>query len=882
MSYKFKSKSLLHKLNAREKKSTISALELFDRIPEEHILNLGQVFENLGNHVFMGPTQCGKFLMTYSIKRSVPRSDFGLPNLNYMLHLWTFSRATHQSKKVAEIYLFSGFSSEITTQLNITVAQWPNVHDKLIVYGETELNCPSTGDYHTSNTFLTITYLPSLASCPQCKHIAEIFQQKGRQPANPWTNRNRCLKHGATLDAMFQLAHPHPKFDILINIKCPNRFLVNTGNFLHILSMELHSTHAPSSSTTCHLHYTEENSKPIVSEKVVQKLCRNNTIFKFLYLEDALRKKNSSNYFFGNAKKDEQENVNIRKLTTCSTPQERENKEHRDRGSGDNMQHVKNIMAQADKIYAFEECEDGCELKFKWFRKRKLADKMYEFCSDEDEMENARFTNLLKELRYEYEHSSQPKTSKVSFGRFLKIRLNPQSKTPESTRKSQNSPNDREDMMYDETPAAFLSKTNTLESELFLKTDSFCSKPDNCDISSIISDWESQDTSSLSPKSDISNLSDFSTGSMPGTSTGIRFSLKNKKPRHCLKKYTSTNVTTNSVDSSSHAKALQKSVCVILKPHNRLCYPTDSTKSPPNNNNRVDRRTPEPHQIHLISGCCYDLERYYVFDERHFLEGDGEAQQAATENDVDCCEDGNQVPILVRGPSRLWSSKLKLIPDLADITQNEYCSVKQKTLDIEQFCFKAADLICKNESYNFRSCNDYDVEIVNVCPLSGDVIAAVSIRMNAVNSRIAPPFKKYSLPDCPSRSAQFLCDLRKEYDTCCILIWNIDTLMCRVEAYTPLRPLNCNGNLAQWDNQTFDVARSLKFTNLGYFNVPCFLPRSFAHKFKRDKCGDEIFNESIKEIHDKDNLAGFRLDAKPSHQEDETDSEEDIDDMLLL
>lgn len=47
------------------------------------------------------------------------------------------------------------------------------------------------------------------------------------------------------------------------------------------------------------------------------------------------------------------------------------------------------------QIYAFEESEDGCEPKFKWFRRRRLADKMYEFCSDEEDMENIRPSSKL-------------------------------------------------------------------------------------------------------------------------------------------------------------------------------------------------------------------------------------------------------------------------------------------------------------------------------------------------------------------------------------------------------------------------------------------------------------------------------------------------------
>lgn len=41
------------------------------------------------------------------------------------------------------------------------------------------------------------------------------------------------------------------------------------------------------------------------------------------------------------------------------------------------------------QIYDFAESDDSCNLKFKWYRRRTLADKMYEFCSeDEEDTEN--------------------------------------------------------------------------------------------------------------------------------------------------------------------------------------------------------------------------------------------------------------------------------------------------------------------------------------------------------------------------------------------------------------------------------------------------------------------------------------------------------------
>lgn len=37
------------------------------------------------------------------------------------------------------------------------------------------------------------------------------------------------------------------------------------------------------------------------------------------------------------------------------------------------------------KVYDFAESDDSCNLKFKWYRRRTIADKMYEFCSDDEE-----------------------------------------------------------------------------------------------------------------------------------------------------------------------------------------------------------------------------------------------------------------------------------------------------------------------------------------------------------------------------------------------------------------------------------------------------------------------------------------------------------------
>lgn len=61
------------------------------------------------------------------------------------------------------------------------------------------------------------------------------------------------------------------------------------------------------------------------------------------------------------------------------------------------------------QVYAFEEVEDGCEPKFKWYRRRRLADKMYEFCSDEEDMENIQPEGKNRLPRYKFSTPSPEK-----------------------------------------------------------------------------------------------------------------------------------------------------------------------------------------------------------------------------------------------------------------------------------------------------------------------------------------------------------------------------------------------------------------------------------------------------------------------------------------
>lgn len=81
-------------------------------------------------------------------------------------------------------------TTEVKDQLHVGIAQWPGVNDKLVVYGYSEENfhlylddAATSEDSGTANRmyFITVTTLPSLHNCRDCKAVAESFDEEGNR-----------------------------------------------------------------------------------------------------------------------------------------------------------------------------------------------------------------------------------------------------------------------------------------------------------------------------------------------------------------------------------------------------------------------------------------------------------------------------------------------------------------------------------------------------------------------------------------------------------------------------------------------------------------------------------------------------------------------------
>ena len=117
----------------------------------------------------------------------------------------------------------------------------------------------ATGGAGFKHCFLTVTAVPSFGNCQDCIRVSNskvwnaeslfmdlvILQVANSYDADDvaaaWNScvRLSCLKHGVTVHTQFDLVSPYPKFEPKICLKRDNCVVVNTGNFLHSITVDL-------------------------------------------------------------------------------------------------------------------------------------------------------------------------------------------------------------------------------------------------------------------------------------------------------------------------------------------------------------------------------------------------------------------------------------------------------------------------------------------------------------------------------------------------------------------------------------------------------------------------------------------------------------------
>jgi hypothetical protein len=238
--------NLLQKLHLRQLYGSMRAgsraeeQKVFSRLPGRLAFFIRDVVPHsalTAGHVFLGFSRCGQFLISYT-QTSTENDQFDLNfNYYYRLHWWLFTPYS-KARKIAEVTLFT--DSGVYGNLRISVCQWPGDLTKLLVYGSQQSGeCSDPGQSGSLHCYLTVTAVPSLQNCPACVGVANSYDADDMAAAWDSCVRLSCLRHGATVHTQFDLVAPYPRFEPRVSLKRDNCVVVNTGNFLHSVTVDL-------------------------------------------------------------------------------------------------------------------------------------------------------------------------------------------------------------------------------------------------------------------------------------------------------------------------------------------------------------------------------------------------------------------------------------------------------------------------------------------------------------------------------------------------------------------------------------------------------------------------------------------------------------------
>ncbi|XP_014256956.1 uncharacterized protein LOC106670834 [Cimex lectularius] len=758
--------------------------QLFSKVPDRLVFSLCDTIPNVGNHILMGATRCGQILLTYTY--SVDTSTDFAPSFlyRYRLHFWLF-RPGRPSAKIAEVQLFDG--AQVTEMLTIGLVQWPHDNRRLLVFGSCQ--GPNSVDIwgsdveFKSSTYITLTTLPSLQGCDKCKLVASTFSED--EMAANWDAGVglTCFNHGLTIHTHFSAPHVYT-FDPETCLASDGRIVFNTGSFLHVLSMSVengletptydHSTVIKNRLTFSFLRdrnyslflseYWDCNMIQFLIKKLRQGLQIDQSQLN-IYLQYALQRHLLRHSAMKCKFRKDKDLMTCGQLAVMLLDANRPKHKwfsSNNRGSLHlGVTHSKPVKRSfnADNVYDFMESEEiCCEPKFKLYRRRCLADKMYEFRSDEE----------LVPLGKEGNENIRP--AEV-----------PSLKDNDSK------------MGVNEKDCVGRPQFKTAEPSI---------------VKAIIADWDL----GAEPETEAEKREKVVTGFLAGLGKGGVERKKKWSP---------------------------------LKPHNKErpgdCLRVDFKSAQARNRNqqrakveltdemRKEIKSGLGHQP--VTGCSVRFARSYI-------EIDQEITSTITEIEDDDIGPGFHcaLPISAHGSSY---SQMEMISNLkAEKLTCPLAVVRQSSLDIEQFCFKAAEAICEMEGYKFWFCSDYDTEIVKVCQVTGEVLGVLFIRLNA-------EYWDKLWDDGLKRNRA---DLRNFYETACLYIWNPSTGGVYLEGYKTLRmvPMVAVRPWCPAGKEASILRQSISF-------IPSLRPRFFIHTVKE---GMPILPMNL--ILDHENLIGFR------------------------
>ncbi|CAG0915594.1 unnamed protein product [Notodromas monacha] len=213
-------------------------------IPSRLCFKLGKLFPASAIEagvIFLGFSRCGRFLISYtqsSELSAVPSAQ----GLNYVYHLqWWLLKPPAKARKVSEIQLFG--ESAICHPLYVSVNEWPGMSNFVVVFGYDKME---ESMMQSATCYITVTAVPATIGCRDCAALRNnLGEDYWLCDSGDILPHACCLRHGMTLHTLCCVVPPFPKSNPLrllhpLESESGNRgkFVLSTGNFIHVFKIE--------------------------------------------------------------------------------------------------------------------------------------------------------------------------------------------------------------------------------------------------------------------------------------------------------------------------------------------------------------------------------------------------------------------------------------------------------------------------------------------------------------------------------------------------------------------------------------------------------------------------------------------------------------------
>ncbi|EDW13996.1 uncharacterized protein LOC6572426 [Drosophila mojavensis] len=207
----------------------------YDQVPNRLKLYLKDVLASnaLEGHIFMGLTACGQYMISHRVEcndsTSLNHYSFNV-GYKYTLYFWLFQ----PHKKLRYFFSRRLFDDHVVDNVkSVTMTQWKNADKQILVVHGAAME-------ESEESYITYVKVPKLG-CLECKKLCDD---------GPYSFYNaHCLNCHLTVHTKYSSTETDPRFDPTINLLCPERILIVSNGFMHMLRIDVDTPVVPNSSS---------------------------------------------------------------------------------------------------------------------------------------------------------------------------------------------------------------------------------------------------------------------------------------------------------------------------------------------------------------------------------------------------------------------------------------------------------------------------------------------------------------------------------------------------------------------------------------------------------------------------------------------------------